>query len=31
MWLYGYQPDELPDALKDGFLGFIQRGQTFRW
>jgi len=29
MWLYGYQPLALPDALKDGFLGFVTKGQTF--
>ncbi|NES87220.1 MAG: MBL fold metallo-hydrolase [Moorea sp. SIO2B7] len=29
MWLYGYQPGELPDAQKDGFLGFIKRGHNF--
>ncbi|MFM7405301.1 MAG: MBL fold metallo-hydrolase [Cuspidothrix sp.] len=31
MWLYGYQPITLPDAKKDGFIGFIQRGQTFEF
>lgn len=29
MWLYGYQPGNLPDARQDGFLGFIKRGQMF--
>ncbi len=29
MWLYGYQPGELPDAEKDGFLGFVKRGDRF--
>jgi len=29
MWLYGYQPGELPEATKDGFKGFIKKGQTF--
>lgn len=29
MWLYGYQPGELPDARKDGFSGFVKRGQIF--
>ncbi len=29
MWLYGYQPGELPDAKKDLFLGFVQRGDNF--
>jgi hypothetical protein len=29
MWLYHYQKGPLPDARGDGFLGFVQRGQTF--
>ena len=29
MWLYHYQPVQLPDAKKDGFLGFVLRGQEF--
>ncbi len=29
MWLYGYQPGELPDAKNDGFLGFVKRGDKF--
>ncbi len=29
MWLYGYQPTNLPDAKQDGFLGFVKKGQTF--
>ncbi|MBW4578396.1 MAG: MBL fold metallo-hydrolase [Tildeniella nuda ZEHNDER 1965/U140] len=29
MWLYHYQPGALPDAEKDGFQGFVKRGQTF--
>lgn len=29
MWLYGYQPGELPKAEKDGFLGFVKRGNIF--
>ena len=31
MWLYGYQQEgkDLSEAKKDGFLGFIQRGQVF--
>ncbi len=29
MWLYGYQPGLLPNAEKDGFRGFVQRGQEF--
>lgn len=28
IWLYGYQPGKLPDAKKDGFLGFVKRGQV---
>jgi ribonuclease BN (tRNA processing enzyme) len=31
IWLYGYQPQELPDAKKDGFRGFIKRGQSFEF
>lgn len=29
MWLYHYNPGELPDAEEDGFKGFIVKGQTF--
>lgn len=29
MWLYHYEPGTLPDARKDGFYGFIKRGQSF--
>lgn len=29
MWLYHYQPDKLPDAINDGFCGFVERGQVF--
>lgn len=29
MWLYHYQPGPLPDAVADGFLGFVVKGQTF--
>lgn len=29
MWLYHYSPGPLPDAKKDGFRGFIQKGQSF--
>lgn len=29
MWLYGYQPAPLPDTQKDGFLGFVKRGDIF--
>lgn len=31
MWLYHYQPGALPDAKKDGFCGFVKRGQTFEF
>lgn len=31
MWLYHYQPGELPDAVNDGFKGFVQKGQVFSW
>ena len=29
MWLYDYNDGELPDAKKDGFKGFVVRGQSF--
>lgn len=29
MWLYHYQPGFLPNAKKDGFRGFVKRGQVF--
>jgi ribonuclease BN (tRNA processing enzyme) len=29
MWLYHYHPESLPDAIKDGFCGFVQLGQIF--
>lgn len=29
MWLYHYQPGELPNAKADGFLGFVHKGQAF--
>lgn len=29
MWLYHYNPGKLPNAKKDGFLGFVSKGQTF--
>ncbi len=29
MWLYHYNPGPLPNAIKDGFRGFIQKGQIF--
>jgi len=31
MWLYHYQDLSLPDAKKDGFMGFVKRGQTFNF
>lgn len=29
MWLYHYCPEALPDARKEGFLGFVHKGQSF--
>ena len=29
MWLYHYNDGELPDAKKDGFKGFVDKGQEF--
>lgn len=29
MWLYHYQPNPPQNPVEDGFLGFIQKGQTF--
>ena len=29
MWLYHYNAGKLPDAKADGFLGFVEKGQTF--
>lgn len=29
MWLYHYSPGHLPDAKKDGFRGFVKKGQSF--
>lgn len=29
MWLYHYNPGPLPDAVADGFLGFVVKAQTF--
>lgn len=29
MWLYHYNPGKLPDAKKDGFRGFVKKGQCF--
>jgi ribonuclease BN (tRNA processing enzyme) len=31
IWLYGYQPGTLPDAVRAGFCGFVQRGQIFEF
>ena len=31
MWLYGYQPGSLPNAMEDGFLGFVTCGQVFEF
>ncbi len=31
MWLYHYQPGKLPDAKKDGFIGFVAKGQKFNF
>ena len=31
IWLYGYHPGSLPEAEKDGFLGFVKRGQVFEF
>jgi len=28
-WLYGYQSGPRPDAIADGFLGFVRPGQSF--
>lgn len=30
MWLYHYNPGQLPDAKADGFLGFIKKGDSFQ-
>jgi ribonuclease BN (tRNA processing enzyme) len=29
MWLYHYSDDPLPNAKKEGFKGFVQKGQSF--
>ena len=29
MWLYHYNPGPLPNARKQGFRGFVQKGQCF--
>jgi hypothetical protein len=31
MWLYHYQDGPLPDAVGDGFAGFVKQGQTFEF
>ena len=31
MWLYHYNPGPLPNALKDGFRGFVKKGQVFNF
>lgn len=31
MWLYHYQDGELPDAVADGFAGFVKQGQEFNF
>jgi len=31
MWLYHYQPGPLPNAKKDGFIGFVAKGQSFNF
>jgi hypothetical protein len=31
MWFYHYPPGPLPDAEKDGFRGFVKRGQAFEF
>lgn len=31
MWLYHYNDFPLPDAVADGFAGFIKKGQTFEF
>lgn len=31
MWLYHYNPGQLPDAAAAGFLGFVARGQRFEF
>jgi len=31
MWLYHYQPNPPYDAVEDGFLGFMERGQKITW
>lgn len=31
MWLYHYNPGSLPDAIKEGFRGFVKKGQCFNF
>jgi len=31
MWLYHYNPIALPDAKKNGFRGFVKKGQIFQF
>lgn len=31
MWLYHYQEINLPNAIADGFLGFVKKGQRFKF
>jgi len=31
MWLYHYNPGKLPNAKKEGFLGFVKKGQVFHF
>lgn len=31
MWLYHYNPGKLPEAKRDGFLGFVKPRQTFEF
>lgn len=31
MWLYHYQPGPRPDAVSDGFRGFVEKGQEFHY
>jgi len=31
MWLYHYNPGHLPNAEEGGFLGYVQRGQVFKF
>lgn len=31
IWLYHYNPGDLPDAKRDGFLGFVVKGQKFEF